>query len=413
IRNEAGVDLDFRLLEYIDMLANVQEKAGAVGGIPNIGDDPLVRIMSEAKYRETGRELVRFVRRKLLTETYKMEPERMIRYTDAFGPLDWRHPASHALYWSRRGVEESLRRVTDANRRDFDFLNTDRLVVQSLQALFRTGLVFADTANPDFYMGMVNPDFLDSYEEYRDEVVSRAGVFESPGRQRTEYREGLENFYRDAIRYLFRRGDVARAQEYYTKLRTAPWLNDNTDKKEIYKRPLAEFVNREITDEDRFSSPPVALQEINGAFEAAFVEGLLGGNTPVFTSNMEYARRFYDEYQKTQKFQVWVAGKEGRMGFPPFYILASNVLARLIIAADVPQGPSMYRRAPNELKARTYVVLEELGYPARFEQAEKQGQPGFRVWFPPPSDQALQVARAEFNAEAQRVKQPAGQTELK
>ncbi|MCC6322016.1 MAG: hypothetical protein IT438_11345 [Phycisphaerales bacterium] len=411
IQKEAGVDLDFRLLEYIDMLANAQLRASAIGGIPNIGDDPLVKIMSEEKYRLTGRELVRFVRRKLLTETYKMEPDRMIRYTQDFGPLDWRHAAAHALYWSRRGVEESLRRVNEQNKRDFDFVNTDRIVVQSLQALFRSGMIFFDTANPDFYMAMVNPDFLDSYEKYRDEVVSRAGVFEQPGRQRTEYREGLENFYRDAIRYLYRRGDLKRAEQYYTKLRTAPWLNDNTDKRAIYGRTLADFVNHEITDENRFESPPVALQEINGAFEAAFVEGLLGGNTPVFQSNMEYARLFYDKYQQTQKFQVWVAGKEGRMGFPPFYILASNVLARLIIAADVPQGPAMFRRAPDELRPRTWVLLEEFGYPARFAEAEKQGQPGFKVWFPEPSGVA--AAREEFQREADRVKQPAGQTELK
>ena len=56
----------------------------------------------------------------LLRDKYNMEPQRMIRYTQKYGPIDWRHPAAHALYWSKRGVENALLRTTEQNQRDYD-----------------------------------------------------------------------------------------------------------------------------------------------------------------------------------------------------------------------------------------------------------------------------------------------------
>jgi len=403
IKSEAGLELNMDFLEYLDRITNAIRAAGIINHAPDLNSDPLARIIADPKFKDAGTDVKRYVRRKLLTETYHMELERMIRYTQDFGPLDWRHPAAHALYWARRGVEEAERRVTVENRSDFDFVNTDRLVVQSVQSLFRTGLLFTDTANPDFYVALVNPDFLDTYEEYREEATKRGGVFESARRTRTEYREGLENFYRDAIRYLYRRGDRERAEKYYQKLRTADWLNDNSpDKKFKLSLPLEEFVVREITDDDRITSPQVATQEIQGALESAYIEGLLGGNTPIFVANFTYARKFHAEYQQSQSFRTWVAGEQGRLGFPPFMVFASDFLSRIIIAANVPQGPTIYQRAPEALRARTYVLLEFNGLRGAIDKAAEQGSPAFDVWFPPPP--GVEEARAELLAEADRIK---------
>lgn len=412
IRNEAGLEPDFDLLERVDRLKNFVRTAEVIQGSANIGNDPLAAIMADPKFKEAGPALTRYVRRKLLTDTYHMEPERMIRFTLEFGPLDWRHPAAHALYWARRGVEEALRRATEQNRKDFDFLNTDRVVVQSVQALFRTGLLFTDTANPEFYVSLVNPYFLDSYEEYREQATSRGGIFESALRTRTEFREGLENYLRDAIRYLYRRGDIAKAEKYYEKLRTAPWLNDNNpDKIQALSVPLPVFVAKEITEDGRITSPQVATQEIQGALEAAYLEGLLGGNMPVFTSNFEYAAMFHAQYQKTQAFRTWVAGQQGRLGFPPFPVMAADLLARIIISADLPQGPQMYKNAPEALRARVYVALEFHGLKNAINSRVQGDEPDFDIWFPPPP--GVEQARAEMQAEAERIKRVGGGTVTK
>ena len=102
-------------------------------------------------------------------------------FTQKFGPLDWRHASAHALYWSALGIERSLARVNRDNKSDFDFVNADRIVIQSVQDLFRSGLIFYDINNPTFILAMPHVDFIDSYGQYRDESNERGGVFASAG----------------------------------------------------------------------------------------------------------------------------------------------------------------------------------------------------------------------------------------
>lgn len=394
IKSDAGLELDKSFLERVEIISSVYATARQTNLTAQL-DDPLARIMLDDKYAGAGTLLLKHVRKRVLIDEYHMEPERMIRFTLKFGPLDWRHPAAHALYWAARGVEEAGTRVTKDNRADFDFVNTDRLVIQAVQELFRTGLLFYDIANPMLYVTLPNADFLDSYSMYREEALTRGGVFGDRARSRNEYSAGQENFYRDAIRFLYRRGDIAKAEKYYRELRTAPWLN--THMSELpYKLslPLAEFVVKEITDDERVTSPQVALQEISGALEAAYVEGLLGGNTQVFDSNMQYAQLFHREYQQTQGFKTWVSGEQGRLGFPPFEIFASQIFAGIIMSIGVPQGPIMYQAAPTWLRARAYVFLSASDIKPSMDQAEQAGAPSFDAWFPPP--EGVEAVREEM-----------------
>ena len=52
---------------------------------------------------------------KLLREKYKMDPARMRTLNERYGPLDWRLPEAHAIYWSSLGMErakgEDVRRL--------------------------------------------------------------------------------------------------------------------------------------------------------------------------------------------------------------------------------------------------------------------------------------------------------------
>lgn len=394
IKSEAGLELNTAFLERVEIISSVYSTARQTNLSAQM-DDPLARIMLDEKYAGAGTVLLKHVRKRVLIDEYHMEPERMIRFTLKFGPLDWRHPAAHALYWSARGVEEAGTRVTTDNRPDFDFVNTDRLVIQAVQELFRTGLLFYDIANPTLYVTLPNADFLDSYSLYREEALTRGGVFGDRARSRNEYSAGQENFYRDAIRFLYRRGDIAKAEKYYKELRTAPWLNTHqSDLPYKLSVPLAEFVVKEITDDERVTSPQVALQEISGALEAAFVEGLLGGNTQVFDNNMQYAQLFHREYQQTQGFRTWVSGEQGRLGFPPFEIFASQVFSGIVMSIGVPQGPIMYQSAPTWLRARAYVFLSASDVKPAMDQSEQSGAPAFDAWFPPP--EGVEATRDEM-----------------
>src|SRR5262245_5977910 len=138
------------------------------------------QLMEDPRYANAWKILVPHLRKRLLIDHYHMEPDRMIRYTDKFGPIDWRHHAAHSLYWSYRGVEMGIVRWTEENKRDYDFINTDRIVVQSVQDLFRSGELYFDFLSSTFpgqyvlCMGVPNGHFVQSYGELIEEQRPRS-----------------------------------------------------------------------------------------------------------------------------------------------------------------------------------------------------------------------------------------------
>lgn len=63
---------------------------------------------------------------------FRMEPERVAALEGRFGPIDWRLPIAHSLYWSDRGLEF-------ARRDAFRARNLQRMRLQSLAELLRRG----------------------------------------------------------------------------------------------------------------------------------------------------------------------------------------------------------------------------------------------------------------------------------
>jgi len=90
-----------------------------------------------AQLREgpAGEEIVRFLRRKLMTETYRLDPKAMAEIETKYGPVDWRMPQAHALYWAYLGLPHA---------EAFEALRLKRSIFQSQAIAFRKGSAFLD-----------------------------------------------------------------------------------------------------------------------------------------------------------------------------------------------------------------------------------------------------------------------------
>ena len=201
---------------------------------------------------------------------------------------------------------------------------------------------------------------------------------------------------RDAIRYLWRRGDREAARTYQKLLYEDPDLNLNNPYlfQELAK-PTELFVAEEIVKDNRETNPTVALQEITGALWSAYINGLLRGDGRAFDAEYDYARLFHAKFQESQAFQTWVSGPQGRMGFPPFEQFAAQVLAQLVMHIGFPQGPMIYKKAPPQLQGRAYAVLERLPIKEQLDAIQKEGDvPAFNQWFPEPA--GLEAFRMEM-----------------
>ncbi|MCE2653046.1 MAG: hypothetical protein LW650_05955 [Planctomycetaceae bacterium] len=369
-------------------------------------DERVLATLMEAKYAEAWAQLARHLRKRMLIDDYHYEPARMIRYTQRFGPLDWRHPASHALYWSTRGVEQSLDRLNESNEQNLDFINTDRLTVQSLQELFRSGTLLYDVLAPDMYLAMPSADYIASYGDYLKEASEREtsqfmaqkGV-DVTQRVWTMYRAGYENFLSDAIAFLYRLGRKEEAREYQLKLAAWPYrVRNDIMRDEELRAPLEEFVVAQIRD--RITSPNIALMEISGALYSAYANGLLRGDEDLFRSNFEYARRFHAEFVREQARRTPAGGEIDRMLAQlsgRFENVAGQLFAGILGQCPPAEAGTMFRRAPADLQAIAWDVLDQ------FRPRDEQGKAvdsGFEVVFPMPD--GVKAIRAAREAEETR-----------
>ncbi|HZW08082.1 MAG TPA: hypothetical protein VFF65_13245 [Phycisphaerales bacterium] len=360
--------------------------------------------------------LLGHLRKRTIVDTYRMEPDRMLRYTRKYGPLDWRHPASHAVYWAARGVEQGLNRVQTQNRSDFDFINTDRMVLHAVQELYRTGLVQYDILLPEYFAQFPSVDFIDSYDSIIDELIARENeqMAETKGVKMEDrafrfYSEGYENFLGDAIVMLFRRQQLDRAKAFQMKMANFKGRNRNDIGRErIRNLPLADYVVEVL--HDRTSTPNVALQEVYSSLQAAYVFGLLAGNEEVFNKNYEYAARFHKAYYDEQFRKTNVDRDKPRMGVidVDFPTVAGQVLFQTTRLLGPDSGSLIYRRAPEPARLVAYAMYDDLI--PRDEQGRRV-QTRLDDVFPPPN--GYESWRAQKMAEQNRRDAIRGSNQLK
>jgi len=386
LRNRVGETPGYNLLQRYELQRSAQRSIRAAAFDASMGSRSraMRELMLDSRYADAWDVLIRTTRRRVLLDEYKMDPRRMVRYTRKFGPLDWRSPATHAVYWSHVGAEECTRVVTSTNFEDMDIINIDRSTMQSLQELFRYGEIYFDPLDffirreQSIYFAVPNVHFVQSYNDMLEEAMGRGGFFEDRAeRGYTTNSAGYENFLKDAIRFYYRRGERRKAQTYYKKLRNFPGRTTNVFV-DPYIAPIDEFIDSQFK-EDRFKSPHVAVTEVAAALQGAFVSGLLLGDTELFDDQMTYARRFHAGYMRVQRNPVTASRAVGRMEIMPadFMLMAGIALQQFIGVLNLDDAEQVYLYAPESLKRYAYIAIKPM-YEEALNAAVEAGVPDAR-----------------------------------
>ncbi|MCC6952366.1 MAG: hypothetical protein IT433_13095 [Phycisphaerales bacterium] len=414
---KAGVKNDYELLQRYEMWAAGKqsgqralwesaagEKTKAFGVL---ADDPA--------NAEAWPALLNFLRKRMLVDVYHMEPERMVRFTQTYGPLDWRHHGAHALYWSARGVEVGEARATADNLRDYDFINTDRVVVQSLQDLYRSGDLYFDFFSSMFpdrnpvWKGAPNVHFVDAYGRALDPMRQRSGIFNDLSmRGTTSLSTGFENFLRDVVCFYYARGDRANAEKYRDILLNHPALNiDGRFRFYEDTGSIDDFVAKELQEE--WSRPAIAILQVEGALQGAYTSGLLAGDGELFRNQMNYAKIVHRLFFEAQSRFTGVDPNNERMRQLPkdFRVLAGISLTEFMSGLDLDDAERVYDGAPDDLRGFAYDFLADR-YKASLDdlytKAKDQGARPFDAIFPRPD--SLESARAAVQAYIESVNKP-------
>ncbi len=209
-----------------------------------------------------------------LRNTWKLDPVLMNELSKIYGPtdwadpnkhlpLEWRHADSHAIYWAVKGLQIAGRGEYSA-----DETNTDRIVVHSLQNLFRFGKVFIydvplptssenaqQTTSPAPRRGgtsseppamtreiFLRPD-LRMFEPYNEAVLAVLEKYKdlTEGTY-VSLQNGHRNMLKNAVFSFYQAGHTARSQKIYDQLRELYPLDE-------FKVPLVIFARNRLIDE--------------------------------------------------------------------------------------------------------------------------------------------------------------------
>jgi hypothetical protein len=149
----------------------------------------------------------------VLREKFKMDPVFVQKLNDKYGPLDWRLPDAHAIYWYALGLEKATNNPGAVNPTDFDLMQLRRGIFQSEQEAFRQGCIIA---NP-FTHGMELAPNLDLIPK-ANEVYLQIYDDEKDEGQREDILRAHRNFLRDAVYFLYENNRMAEAAKWFKYL---------------------------------------------------------------------------------------------------------------------------------------------------------------------------------------------------
>jgi hypothetical protein len=162
-----------------------------------------------------------------LRQEYKLDPSHMLEVDQTYGPLEWRLPESHAIYWATLGLKKAKRE---------DLITLRRTLYQPMQLAFRRGrLIEIDTAEGTGYQFGPNLDIVDKVNQAYEDMAAEDQEF------RDHIKTAHRNFLKDAVYLLYVHNRTGEAQQWFDYL-------------------LAEYPNVLLDDARKEGSPSVPIQ---------------------------------------------------------------------------------------------------------------------------------------------------------
>jgi hypothetical protein len=269
-------------------------------------------------------------RAKLLVEKYKMDPVFMKALDEKYGPLEWRLPEAHAIYWGAMGLKRAAENPTKVSKDDLITLR--RIIYQSMQLSFHRGRLVKTPFGGAFEFG---PNL--------DIIPKVSAAYEQAAKEDENNRDHIlrahRNFLRTAIYFLYEHNRLADSAYWYkylcTKYPDKPLL-DGKGNSIPANLTLAEYVLAQIGMDINETSHDKVTAAIEGMFRNAY-DSLILGQEDLYGGYKGMARRVWEIYQRK-------IGKDSlaRISLSPLEDIDREVLNRFL---DPEEGASWEARA--------------------------------------------------------------------
>ncbi|MDP6677509.1 MAG: hypothetical protein QGG72_01310 [Verrucomicrobiota bacterium] len=274
-------------------------------------------------------------RLKRLTEVFNMTPEKMKAVDDLWGPLEWRLPDAHAIYWAQQGINDVTKRfdvtgpegerdgvlnVDEEKAAGGDFLKLRRIIYQALQQACMQGRLISKPPTFDYGWNVdLVPRANESYEKQmqakRDEDAASGPDGDSGLAEHMS--TGHKNFLRSAVYFLYVYNRKAEAAKWYDYM-----INLYPTSIPVPGLSLDEYCVSRVQEDAGETDHNQTKAVIGGLLRQAFLYAAIGEDDQ-FVGHKSLA------IQLRNRFQKEIGISTNRVGLPPFEDLERQVLEDL------------------------------------------------------------------------------------
>jgi hypothetical protein len=243
-------------------------------------------------------------RARILREKYKLDPNHMKEVDEELGPLEWRLPESHAVYWATFGLKRAKQQ---------EQITLRRAIYQPMQLAFQRGrLIEVNVGTNKAYQ--FGPNLA---------MIPRANkAYEKMAGEDPEYRDHIrnahKNFLKDAVYFLFTQNHRAEAQEWKNYLAksypdaTAYDVRDPAKPAEkIADMTVEDYAAARVTEDVSETSNVRVRAAIQGFLVSSFYNLAIGEDDTALNYAL-LARKVWD------RFMAEIGNQVVRVGLPPF-----------------------------------------------------------------------------------------------
>jgi hypothetical protein len=276
-----------------------------------------------------------------LRDKYKIDPAFAKKVDAEYGPLDWRLPEAHAIYWYALGLERAKENPSMVKPGDFNLTQLRSGIYQAEQQAFRHGRIIS---NPFTRRVELAPN-LDLIPKVSDSYLQMYAEETDPG-EKARFLKAHRNFLRDAIYFLYENNRIAEADKWFKYLGEKypdqpiiEKLPDSLPKNLTLDEYVVAVVNIDIGE----NSQERVTSAVQGFLIHAYQDLAIGQDDRAAGFQL-LAKQVYDHYQ--------AKNPQPRTALPPMNDIRNNVLNQML---DTKQGLPFAARA---------VIRTQLGMPA-------------------------------------------------
>jgi hypothetical protein len=229
----------------------------------------------------------------VLRQEYKIDPLFAQKVDQEYGPLDWRLPEAHAIYWAALGLEKA--RENPGMVKQDDLIQLRRVIYQSTLQAFHHGRIIS---NP-FTRGVELAPNLDLVSRANDTYLQMYDEEPVQG-QKNGISNARRYFLMDAVYFLYENNRVAEAQKWFDYL-----AKNYPDKPILDKEPnsfpknltLDDYVFGRVQEDVGETSLERITSAVQGMLLHAYLDLAIGQDDRSAGYQM-LAQKIYNRYQK-------------------------------------------------------------------------------------------------------------------